>query len=249
MLFYKRYQRTTHPTIFIHGFLGSHKEALNLLHSETISWHLIDLPGHGSSKSDTSINDLMNYLDSLGSPFHLVGYSLGGRVAQFLSHHKNCLSLSLISSHTLFDEKTLQERIIFEDNLKLDLVSHGLERFVQNFYESSLFSSLKRRKRVFESMMIRREGLFLDDLLFALDELSVKKIKSNLPNCPILGLYGMLDRKYQKIYTCLPEQVHVVSIPNSGHAIHLENPKRCLEILETFLYKVENDLANLRTLS
>jgi pimeloyl-ACP methyl ester carboxylesterase len=209
-----------------------------------ISWIFIDLPGHGKTKQNARFSDLIKFLDDLCSPFHLVGYSLGGRVAQKLSHHKNCLSLSLLSSHTLFDKNTYDERRRFEESLKQDLLNLSMKDFLDKFYSSSLFSSLRRRKKVFEKLKLMRENLAQQDLIFGLNELGIENLVSDLPPIPVLALYGMLDLKYQKLYTCLSETVSVVSIPHAGHAIHLENPKHCLATLEKFIGTIEHDLAN-----
>ena len=228
--------------------MGSHIEGKPLTTSDYLSWHLIDLPGHGKTKQDAGLQDLLDYLDGLQTPFHLVGYSMGGRVAQKLAFHPNCRSLTLMSSHTLFDTQELEERMIFEGNLKKQLETLPLRDFVANFYSSSLFSSLKRRKRLFEAYLLRREQLDKESLKHALDTLSVETLKSNLPTCPVLGLYGMLDLKYQKLYAKLPPSVNIATVPSSGHVVHLENTTFCIKILEQFIRDIDNDMGNMRTL-
>jgi 2-succinyl-6-hydroxy-2,4-cyclohexadiene-1-carboxylate synthase len=64
--------------VFLHGFLGQKSDW-----DQVIEWlpHpciAFDLPGHGSSSIDF---DLFSQLDKL-PPFHLVGYSMGGRIAR-----------------------------------------------------------------------------------------------------------------------------------------------------------------------
>jgi len=43
----------------------------------------------------------------------------------------------------------------------------------------------------------------------------------------MMFLFGENDIKYRLIGERLQEQFPVVWIPSSGHAIHLENPKKC----------------------
>ena len=249
MLFSKIYEGSTYPTIFIHGFLGSHKDAKSLIHNSFISWHAIDLPGHGKTKQEAAFKDLTTYLDNLSSSFHLVGYSLGGRVAQKLASHINCKSLSLLSSHTIFNDQEYLARIEFEKNLLQNLIIQPLDEFLITFYNSPIFASLRHNRSLFEKYIKARLSQDKDDLIFGLNELAMTNIVSDLPNCPILGLYGEFDLKYQKIYTLLPEKVSVVSIDHAGHTIHLENPKSCLKALEKFIGTVEHDMENMRQLS
>lgn len=227
--------------------MGSHLDAKPLQASDFLSWHVIDLPGHGKSL-DSCLDDIWAYLDELKEPFHLVGYSMGGRVAQKMAHHPSCLSLSLLSSHTVFDPHELQERKQFEDDLGSELEKLPMHEFISKFYSSPLFSSIKRRKRLFESYLLRKEGLDKTYLLQGLKNLSVTNLTSSLPSCPVLGLYGALDLKYMKLYSKLPQDVHIVSVPHSGHVVHFENASFCINILEKFIRDIENDLAILRKL-
>ena len=227
--------------------MGSCHDAKGLLETSYLSWHLIDLPGHGKTKQTATLQDLFDYLDELKSPFHLVGYSMGGRVAQKLAHHKNTLSLTLISSQTLFSDAEYLNRIEFEKELTQKLQNLPFKEFVEEFYKSSLFTSLRRRKTLFNAMLTLRQDLDPKDLLYALKELNIEKIISPFPPCPILELYGMCDLKYQKYCNQLPEVVHVVSIAQAGHALCLENPKQSLSLIEKFITRCEHDVANLRT--
>lgn len=225
--------------------MGTHADAKPLLNSDFLSWHLLDLPSCGKSVN-ASIQDLKEYLDTLNTPFHLVGYSLGGRVAQKMASHQQCLSLTLLSSHTVFDDDELQERIEFEEKLRKNLSELSLEEFFLQFYSSPLFSSLKRKKRVFENYMLKKKELSKQQIEKMLEILNINSLHSFLPPCPVLGLYGAFDLKYMKLYSKLPPHVQVVSVPNSGHVVHFENASFCINILEKFIRDIEHDLASLR---
>lgn len=228
--------------------MGSHVDARPLLSSSELSLHAIDLPGHGKTGQNANLHTLYSYLDNINCPFHLVGYSFGGRIAQKLATHPNALSLTLMSSHTLFSVDELKIRKEFEQKLKDDLQNQEMDTFVANFYSSPLFSSIRRRKRLYESYLMTKSSHKKEDLLFALSEFAIEKILSPLPPIPILGMYGMLDLKYTKLYTQLPKDASVVSVPSSGHVIHMENPSFCIKTLEKFIGQVEDELASKRTL-
>lgn len=228
--------------------MGSHHDGKFLTTSDYLSSHLLDLPGHGQSSQRASFESLKTYLDELNSDFHLIGYSFGGRIAQKLSFHPRCLSLTLMSSKTHFSDKERNERLNYENELIQDLNKTDLDHFIDKFYSSSLFSSFKRRKRLFESYLLRRMDLDKQDLIYALKEFSITKLHTSFPSIPILGMYGMLDLKYRHHYSGLNWDISVVSVPSSGHVIHYENPSFCVKTLEKFIGQIENDLASLRTL-
>lgn len=85
--------------VFLHGFMGNiHEfdEAISLLYDE-FYYLTIDLPGHGKTQvlgSDecytmaNTAQALINLLDQLKiSQCFLVGYSMGGRLALYLTLH------------------------------------------------------------------------------------------------------------------------------------------------------------------
>lgn len=225
--------------------MGSHLSVKPLQKSLFLSWHAIDLPGHGKNILST-IDDVQNYLEALGEPFHLVGYSMGGRLAQKMASHPHCLSLSLLSSHTLFDENQLLERIAFENQLQADLDRLPFKEFLDQFYSSPLFSSIKQKKSLFNRYLLEKQKLNKADLKIALNTLHINHILAPLPLCPILGLYGAFDLKYTKLYSKMPKNVSVVSVPNAGHVVHCENTPFCINILEKFIRDIEHELGILR---
>lgn len=227
--------------------MGTHLNVKPLQKSHFLSWHAIDLPGHGHNVGAT-VDDVYNYLESLNEPFHLVGYSMGGRLAQKMASHPQCLSLSLLSSHTLFDKNELVERICFENKLKIDLENLPFEEFLNQFYASPLFSSIKQKKQLFKRYLLQRQYLNKSNLKTALTTLHINQILSPLPCCPTLGLYGAFDLKYTKLYAKMPEHVSIVSVPHSGHVVHFENAPFCIHILEKFIRDTEHELGILRQL-
>ncbi|MBT6372189.1 MAG: alpha/beta fold hydrolase, partial [Acidimicrobiaceae bacterium] len=100
------------PILVLHGFTGSTITMWPLARSlsDTRSVAVVDLPGHGRSTAVRSSDDAQTYgfehtVDAVAQvidqhdlgPTHLVGYSMGGRVALGLAirHPEQVTSLSL----------------------------------------------------------------------------------------------------------------------------------------------------------
>ena len=88
---YSSDQKSDIPTIFLHGFTGSHRSWDEIVSKSNLLTITLDLPGHGKStfnnlESDYSIddwcedfNEILNSLDI--DKIDLCGYSMGGRLA------------------------------------------------------------------------------------------------------------------------------------------------------------------------
>ena len=113
--------------VFLHGFLGSGKSWLKIAQSFSENYFCIlpDLPGHGeNTKGDLAyaldfdivtawLSDLLDQIPV--SKVHLVGYSLGGRVALNFAcrHPKQILSLTLESANPgIMDESERARRLV-----------------------------------------------------------------------------------------------------------------------------------------
>jgi len=151
------------------------------------------------------------------------------------------VSLTLISSDTLFhDEAKKFERLKFEENLIQTLALTDFETFLKNWYDNPLFLSLKKRKTLFEKTFLQRSHQNKEEIIEGFKNLSLEILNSDLPDLPTLAIYGMFDQKYRKLYSLLPQHVNVVSLPNAGHALHLENPSQLILTCEKFVRMIES---------
>lgn len=240
MLYVKRSGALNKPlVVLLHGFLGSHKDLLPLAKAlkENYQILLIDIPCHGCSKEGPLLDTLYGYLKEEQGPFHLMGYSMGGRLALLLqSKLPKALSVTVISSHFGLDTEDEKIKRLEQDaNWCRCLENMPFSTFLQRWYEQPLFASLRRKKRVFESMLKRREKNSPRALKRALEELSLAKMeKIDSLTIPCLALFGMLDTKFAKLYTKLPQSVQVVGISHAGHTLILEDPLMCAQIFDQF---------------
>jgi 2-succinyl-6-hydroxy-2,4-cyclohexadiene-1-carboxylate synthase len=196
--------------VFLHGFLGSGKDwdkVINLLPFPCLTF---DLPGHGTSSTDFDLFSAMKKLP----PFHLVGYSMGGRLA--LQYPGPTESLTLLSTHLgLQTAKQRDERLKQDQAIAAEIRASPIDEFLIRWYDQPLFRSLHSRIDICQARKKQnREGL-----AFALTEFSLGK-QADYSMKRATYLLGTEDGKFRGLYEKKP---HIL-IPNAGHAAHLENP-------------------------
>ncbi len=220
---------------------------------------LPDLPGHGRHIPDdpsaplsfdvitTWLNDL---LDTLNLPrVHLMGYSLGGRVAlHFACHHpQRLLSLTLESAGPgLLDEAERARRRAEDDARATHILSLGMTAFVERWYAMPLFASLRahpRRLARIQANAARNDPHWMARVIRELSPGRQPPLWDCLPalTLPILLLAGEQDEKYVQIASQMAArlpQVQMVIVPGAGHNIHAERPARVRAVLKAFLLRV-----------
>lgn len=194
------------PIVFLHGFLGS-KSDWEPVMSYLKGWQCIgiDLPGHNKAPFSENIEIPYPY-------FHLVGYSMGGRLAvQYREKHpEKIASLTLLSTHPGLN--TVEEKKIRKESdqkwAKL-LLELPIDDFLSRWYDQPLF-------KPFKPDFTMRKNHNVDELVKAFCHFSLSNQKRyDLKDV----LVGSRDHKFLSLYE------RAVIIENSGHAIHLENPE------------------------
>ncbi len=196
------------PIVFLHGFLGKSEDWLAVVSHLPNPCIGYDLPGHGDSpfEPDFSI-DLPS--------FHLVGYSMGGRIA--LQKFRNqALSLTLLSVHPgLKTEKEKRERLKSDAVWTELLLKLPIDEFLFRWYDQPIFKPFKPD---FSMRRIQNvEGLAKALMHYSLAKQEHFEIDH--------GVVGERDVKFRAFYH------HPILIPNAGHMVHLENPKAVAEII------------------
>jgi 2-succinyl-6-hydroxy-2,4-cyclohexadiene-1-carboxylate synthase len=243
--------------IFLHGFLGNSVDWHQYLAwlSEEYCCLAIDLPGHGQTRVDgdesnysipkcaDGIIGLLNELEIKKA--HLVGYSMGGRLALHLAlHHPrrwNKLVLESTSPGLQIDNEK-KERWKDDQALAAKLENGEIKDFVNAWYAQPIFTSLHHHPRFIELKKSRWENDRFE-LARCLRGMSTGK-QTSLWNklaqiqIPVLMLVGEYDPKYKIIANemkkiCSKLQVRVVE--NCGHMIHFENPHLFAHYVKHFL--------------
>lgn len=243
------------PVVFLHGFLGSRLDwepACDALRGQFRVFPF-DLPGHGDTaiSNDTSFEsaaqDLVSFLDSanIRKP-HLVGYSMGGRIALYLTvrcGEKFGDVVITSASPGIEDDNERADRRLRDDALAERLSSEPLARFVEGWYRQPLFASLQKYPDLLRQLMSRRTENNPQSLATALRVFSpgrqpslwaeLKGIRNR-----VLLVAGGLDAKYVAVSRVMARHIATAQeaiIPEAGHALHLEQPGPYIAALRAFL--------------
>mmetsp|Transcript_9649 Transcript_9649/g.35353 ORF Transcript_9649/g.35353 Transcript_9649/m.35353 type:complete len:2049 (+) Transcript_9649:190-6336(+) len=188
--------------VFLHGFLGSCQDWIQIMEGLAQKHHCIalDLPGHGQSSAGANIEcDVMSEthaekpfgvqsmsevvvraLDQLGmdpSKCVLVGYSMGGRLAiHTVCRAAKFAGVALVSTSAgLEDTEERQLREANDLRLARELRETGVEAFVAKWYELDLWKNLRARPW-FSTMLANRISCNMhgkDSLARVLEEMSI----------------------------------------------------------------------------
>ncbi len=245
--------------ILLHGFTGSSQNWQPLLPNLTPHFQILtlDILGHGRSASPPDstryqmVNiaaDIVALLDKLTSqPVHLLGYSMGGRLALYLAVHYPGRFSSLILESASPGLKTEAERAERRqrDNALADRIEReGVPAFVDFWETLALWHSQKQlpsdiRTRL-RQQRLQNNPLGLANSLRGMGTGVQPSLWEQLPDLqmPTLLLTGELDKKFvgiaQEIAQLSYHIDHIV-IPDVGHTVHLEMPTLYMETVVSFL--------------
>lgn len=212
------------PILFLHGFLGAKEDW------EQVSLHLSDQ--YYCIAIDLPSNDLIENMLSLLEPIekcHIVGYSMGGRLALALKKRcpKKFHKTIAISAHPgLKTKKERQARWDIDLKWAEMLETKSLDEFLDKWYSQSIFDSLCKKKELFDKVRLRRAAQDPKTLASLLRNFSLAhQTQLYLPSAYFLC--GKEDLKYSALYSTFPSFMKVQHVPECGHAMHLENPARC----------------------
>lgn len=214
-----------------------------------------DLRGHGANPAgpgephtmDSCTNDVIRLWDEAGiERSHLIGYSMGGRLALHLAtrHPNRLLSLATIGSHAGLEGSVAAERRLRDEELADAIEARGIEWFVAHWSELPLFTGLSRRgpdfiARVRDGRLRNRpEGLAAS--LRGMGPGAAPPLWDDLDliSCPALFIAGELDSGYPDRAARMAAGVRhgrAVTIEGAGHAAHLEDPQAVAAALRPHL--------------
>lgn len=248
------------PVLFLHGFMGSIRDWQQIIDAVSSDFYCIavDLPGHGRS---LELQDEESYaiegaaalvdrvLDEIGvERVHLVGYSMGGRLALFFAIRfaERCRNLVIESATPGIrsDSERAKRREVDEDRARrLDTGAYA--RFVEEWYRQPLFATLEQHEGLLERLVTARMGNSPSELARSLRLMGTGRQPSLWDELQkieglVLSIAGALDGKYvelvQQMAVLMPN-MRTAIISDAGHNIHAERPNVYLELLTDFLKK------------
>lgn len=242
--------------LLLHGFIGDSQDfssVISLL-SQSYSCLAVDLPGHGKTKvigNETCYNicntaqALIHLLDDLQiDKCFLLGYSMGGRLALYMTlHFPDRFEKVVLESASpgLKTAKDRSHRLQSDSQLAQNLENSNLKDFLLSWYDRTLFQSLTKSPN-FDRLLQARLANNAIELAKSLRNMGT----GNQPSLwaqlaqnqiPLLLLVGEYDRKFTTINTEIANLCPAASlqiIPKSGHNIHFENIDKFVEIVRQF---------------
>ncbi|XP_078167049.1 protein PHYLLO, chloroplastic-like isoform X2 [Carex rostrata] len=250
--------------IFLHGFLGTSEDWAPIMKSlsndaRTIS---VDLPGHGKSqvhaKQECTISvktiselllKLINEISTEEQRVVLVGYSMGARIALHMALNSDKIKGAVIISGSpgLKQESNRKIRQAIDKSRAKLLISHGLHNFVETWYSTKLWSSLREHPHFDRLLQSRTQHDHVESLAKVLHDSSVANQRSlwdDLKDCkkPLVFIAGEKDSKFVNISYQMHNEMErlceVFIVPDCGHAVHFENPLPLIHAIRSFLAKL-----------
>lgn len=243
------------PLLLLHGFSGDSTTWHRIAKALADRWRVImlDILGHGASDKPPNVEsyrmesvaaDIMDLLDQLEiKRTHLLGYSMGGRLALVMAQRypERIHSLTLESaSPGLADETDRSQRRRRDQALADEIEAKGIPFFVEYWEGLPLWASQsKLPPELLESQRqqrLRNSALGLANSLRGLGAGAQPNLWPDLPalQLPILLLVGAEDRKFRRINQAMAAHLpnaQLRLVPSAGHNTHLENaPAFCREV-------------------
>jgi 2-succinyl-6-hydroxy-2,4-cyclohexadiene-1-carboxylate synthase len=247
------------PLLLLHGFTGSSAiwQAKTIFFSSHFRTITIDLLGHGRTDSpaepsryhmDQAAADIAKILDELEArPVHLLGYSMGGRLALYLSIHYPHRFKSLIlesASPGLASPADRADRRRQDNSLADQIEQAGIKQFV-NYWESLPLWKTHKDMPIQARQSLRQQRLQNNPCGLAN---SLRGMGSGIQpalwkhlgalTLPVLILAGAKDQKFVGIGNEMAARLpsaHLKIIPESGHMIHGDNSAVFNEAVLAFL--------------
>ncbi|MGC8228867.1 2-succinyl-6-hydroxy-2,4-cyclohexadiene-1-carboxylate synthase [Pseudobacillus badius] len=247
------------PLLLLHGFTGSSetwKETMKHL-KESYQCMAVDIIGHGKSSCPADrreynielvAEDMKTIMAELGhSRFHVLGYSMGGRLALTIAVLFPALVQSLLLESASPGLKTAEERRArqqSDEELAERIEQEGIEAFVQYWQDIPLFATQKKlppqKQEAIRLERLRNSPAGLSGSLRGMGTGVQPSWWETLPklSMPVLIMTGTEDQKFARIASemaqLLPKSVWK-EINGAGHAIHVEDSAKFGTIIKEFL--------------
>ena len=252
-----RDEGTGHPILLLHGFTGT-SDAWDHHGADLVARHRIlvpCLPGHGGTTAPPEAMSVEATADALAAllearhavPAHVVGYSLGARVALRLAvAHPAVIDRLVLESPSagLPSDADRAARRAADEALAARLETDGIERFVDDWERSPVFAGAgspdpERAARVRE-MRLGNDPAGLAASLRHAGQGAMEPLFDRLPTIavPTLVIAGELDTigrpRAERVAAAIPG-ARLAIVEGAGHTPHDERPEAFRRLVHAFL--------------
>ncbi len=255
----ERGPREGYPILLLHGFMGSSADWADdnvSMFSEERRMVAVDLPGHGgtvvtgpdkSYRMEHCAAGLIELMDTLKMDrCDLVGYSMGGRLALFMSLEYPDRFRRVVLESASPGLKTAGERrarIAHDEKLARRLETQPLKDSLAEWFDQPLFASMRSSGARFDALTRRRlqnevSGLCLSLRMMGAGVQPSLWSRLNRLSRPLLLIVGEKDAKFQTIgrdMVARGKGVTMDVVEDAGHNVHFERPEAYAESVERFL--------------
>lgn len=238
--------------VLLHGFTGSGEDWAFIRPQLEPQYTLItpDIVGHGDADKPDDRRDYalagaaQRILDDVDGRFHLLGYSMGGRLALYIAAQHPQRVQSLILESASPGLKTQAERAARkqgDDALADQIEANGMAWFA-DFWESLPLwdSQTREQKAQLRLRRLQNDPVGLANSLRGMGTGVMPNLWQTLPQMmtPAQLIVGERDRKFVDINREMAQimpQAQLSVVPEAGHTVHLEAPDAFLQIVSEFL--------------
>lgn len=239
------------PLVALHGFMGSARAF------ETLEWScsrpvmalgipepVVEPDASLSSTHDDVARRLIATLqrNNVGR-FHLLGYSMGGRLAMHMAAMApdRIVTLVLESAHPGLESEGDRADRCQHDARWAERIRSEWPQVLEAWYNQDVFSSLTPELR--RQLIAEKSGMNAELAATTLEALSLgqqRPIWNEIArlNRPVLFISGEMDERYRAVgerLAALPGPTRHLSIKDAGHVVHREQPEAYLAAVESFL--------------
>jgi 2-succinyl-6-hydroxy-2,4-cyclohexadiene-1-carboxylate synthase len=242
------------PVTFLHGFTqrGEAWDELIRMLPEGQRWITVDLPGHGRSPdSEATIQqsaaEVVALWERLGvDRSHLIGYSMGGRLALWLAAHDPARADSLITIGAHAGIEGPAGRIRRDEDLALaaQIEQKGIDWFSGHWASQPLFATQAKHGTAFllriDRARRRNRALGLAASLRGMGAGATEPFWPALTRISARSLLiaGAEDDRYvdaaRRAEKLIPN-ASVALVAGAGHAAHLEHPGQVADLISRHL--------------
>lgn len=250
------------PVVMLHGFAGSSGSFSHIAPGLNRPVIAIDLLGHGGTTPVTDparyhverqLEDLAHILSGETSGYHLLGYSMGGRLAMRMALNRptGLKSLIIESSSPGITGVSEREQRMIRDRQLAERIRSDIHAFFAGWNRLPLFQSPQDApasiRKTFEKLQLQNNPAALAANLEGFGAGNLNPVHQELTsiNVPFAAITGALDHTYTDLWSGLshtvPSLQHIV-VTGAGHRVHLDKPDAYIQQLNQFLTNAEPSL-------